>query len=331
MLKTLSQAFGPSGYEDEVRGIMRSHMSKFCDSVYEDNMGNLVCHKKGKGNTILLCAHMDEVGFIISHITEEGYLKFQTVGGIDPNVLVSKRLVIGDNRIKGVIGAKPSHFKDADNSVKISDLYIDIGAKSREDARKYVDKGDYACFDSNYVEFGDGLIKGKALDDRIGCYALMKLAEMNIDADVCFAFTVQEEVGCRGARVVACDINPEIAVVIEGTTCSDVPGTDEFSYSTKMGRGPALSMRDGGSYSDCDLTESLRKIAEDNNIKYQFKTTTAGGNDASAIQVAGAGVKVCAISVPCRYIHSQSNVASKSDIENLILLIEKFLESRCGL
>ena len=332
MLQKLSNAFGPSGYEDEVREIIKSEMQNLCDEMYEDNIGNLICHKKGlliNNKSIMLTAHMDEVGFIISYITTDGYLKFQSVGGIDPNVLISKKIVIGDDRICGVIGTKPIHQnKECNGNIKIYDLYIDIGVESKEEALKYVSAGDYACFDSQYIEFGDGFVKAKALDDRVGCYNLINIAKRNPKADIYYVFAVQEEVGHRGAIVASKNINPAFAIVLEGTTCSDVPGTDEFGFSTHIGEGVALSMRDGGCYSDVELTSEIKKFAFENNIKCQYKQTTLGGNDASAVQISGDGIKVAALSVPCRYIHSQSNVAKMCDIKAMEELIYTFIESK---
>lgn len=332
MLKKLSNAFGPSGCEDEVRDIIKNEMLKYCDEIYVDNIGNLVCYKKGElidNKSIMLTAHMDEVGFIISYVTKDGYLKFQTVGGIDPNVLISKKIVIGDNRICGVVGTKPVHQnKDGNNNLKTSDLYIDIGAKTRDDALKYVDLGDYACFDSDYVEFGDGLVKAKALDDRVGCMSLINVAKRSPKADIYYVFAVQEEVGHRGAIIASKKINPAFAIVLEGTTCSDVPESDEFEFSTHMGCGAALSIRDNGAYSDIELTNEIMNVARLNNLKCQYKQTTMGGNDASAVQLSNNGVKVAAISVPCRYIHSQSNVARLSDIKSMEEILYTFIESK---
>lgn len=332
MLSKLSKAFGPSGCEDEVLSIIKTEMNKYCDEIYEDNIGNLICHKKGikvDDKSIMLTAHVDEVGFIISYVTNEGYFKFQTVGGIDPNVLISKKIVIGDNRVCGVIGTKPVHQNQSGNSnLNISDLYIDIGTKSKEDALKYVNIGDYACFDSDYVEFGDGFVKAKALDDRVGCYTLINIAKKNPNADIYYVFAVQEEVGHRGAIIASKKINPAFAIVLEGTTCSDVPGTDEFGFSTHIGNGAALSMRDGGAYSDVELTQEIMNIAKQNKIKCQYKHTTLGGNDASAVQLSNNGVKVAAISVPCRYIHSQCNVAKLSDIKSMEDILYTFIESK---
>lgn len=331
MLERLSNAFGPSGMEEEVKGIIYSEMSPLCDEIFEDNMGNLICHQKGKlvnNKCIMLSAHMDEVGFIIHFITDDGYLKFQTIGGIDPNVLISKKVIIGDNRVSGVIGTKPIHkSKGNDDKISVSDLYIDIGASSKEDALSYVDLGDYACFDSKFRYFGDGFIKGKALDDRVGCYSMIQIAKQNKTADIYYTFTVQEEIGCRGSKIPVKSIKPAYAIVIEGTTCSDVPGTDEFSFSTHIGNGPALSVRDSGAYTDIELTDRIKEYAEKNNIKCQYKQTTMGGNDASSIQLAGCGCKVVALSVPCRYIHSQSNVAKIEDIDNLIALLYGFIKN----
>lgn len=332
VLKKLTEAFGPSGYEDEVREIIKNEMKDFCDELYEDNIGNLICHKKGimvDDKSIMLTAHTDEVGFIISYVNDNGYLKFQTIGGIDPNVLVSKKIVIGENKICGVIGTKPIHQnKENNDKIKISDLYIDIGAKSKEDALKIINIGDYACFDSHYIEFGDGFVKAKALDDRVGCCAMINVAKRMPEADIYYVFAVQEEVGHRGAIIASKKINPAFAIVLEGTTCSDVPGTDDFGFSTHIGNGAALSMRDGGCYSDVELTHDIMNFTRKNNIKCQYKQTTLGGNDAAAVQLSNNGVKVAALSVPCRYIHSQSNVAKLSDIKSMEDILFNYIESK---
>lgn len=332
MLQKLTNAFGPSGYEDEVRNIIRLEMEKYCDEVYEDIIGNLICHKKGNlinNKSIMLTAHMDEVGFIINYVTDKGYLKFQTVGGIDPDVLISKKVVIGENKVCGVIGTKPVHQnKDGNNNLKISDLYIDIGATSKDTALKCVEIGDYACFDSEYIEFGEGFVKAKALDDRVGCYTMINIAKRCPSADIYYVFAVQEEVGHRGAIIASKKINPEFTIILEGTTCSDVPGTDEFGFSTHIGEGPAISIRDGGCYSDVDLTCEIIDFAKKNKLKCQYKQTTMGANDASAVQLSNNGIKVAAISVPCRYIHSQANVAKLSDIRLMEDILFTFIESK---
>ena len=336
MLETLCNAFGVSGYENEVSKFIYKHAKPLCSKIETDNIGNIICFKKGqKGyrNKIMLSAHMDEVGFIISNITDDGYLMFQNVGGIDPRILQSQKVIIGKNKINGVIGAKPKHLiKDDENSVvKTNELYIDIGAKDAEDAKKYVKLGDYAVFNSIYREFGNNKIKAKALDDRVGCYLMLKLMEFEYPNDIYFSFTVQEEVGCRGAKVAAYTVNPDYCIVLEGTTCSDVPGTDETGFSTHMGKGPAVSILDGGSYSSKEMIKTIYETAQKNNIDIQFKQTTMGGNDASVIVTTNAGIKTGVLSIPCRYIHSPSSVADKNDINNAFNILKTLLSKEEGM
>lgn len=329
-LKELTQISGISGDEKKVREYIYNKIYGYCDEISVDNIGNLICLKRGtckSSKKVMVCAHMDEVGLIVSRITDDGFVKFKCVGGIDTRVLVSKKVRIGN--INGVIGIKAIHLlkKDEREHVpKVENLYIDIGAKDKDEAEKYVSVGDYCVFDSEYVEFGDGFIKAKALDDRVGCACLMSLAEGNFDFDLFLVFTVQEEVGLRGARVAAERINPDVALVIEGTTCSDVYGSDKKDFSTEAGNGAALSIIDRSTYYDQDLTHALYKTAKINNIPVQFKRTATGGNDAGAIHVSAGGIRTAAVSVPARYIHSPSSVIKKSDYEAVKALVYKFLK-----
>ena len=328
MLKKLTEAFGVSGNEGAVRDIITQEMSKYCENRGTDAMGNSVFFKKGtKGyhNKIMLTAHMDEVGFIISAVTEEGDLKFRPVGGIDTRIIQNSYVLVGDGAVPGVIGVKPAHMAKEYTPVTTKDLVIDIGCCSAKEALELVSIGDYVSFDSKYIEFGNGLIKAKALDDRVGCYTLLRLAERDYPNDIYFTFSVQEEVGCRGAAVLANRIKPDFAFVIEGTTCSDVPFCDEYHYSTRLGKGAALSMLDGGSYIDKAMTKLMHDNAAAAGIPVQYKKVTFGGNDAASIQVSGAGVRTAAISVPCRYIHSPVSVASKSDINSCFDILNKTL------
>jgi len=331
MLEKLTKAFGVSGMEDDVREIIENEIKNYCDEITTDSIGNLICFKKGTDDTnkkIMISAHMDEVGFIITEITNVGYLCFKSIGGIDPRVLISKKVIVGANRILGVIGAKPPHLEKekSENAASFKDLYIDIGAKNMEEAKSVIGIGDYACFQSDYVEFGNNLIKSKALDDRIGCNILLELAKNTFPDDIYYTFTVQEEVGCRGAGVAAYGIEPDFAIIVEATTCSDIPGTDAHSFSTKLGNGAALSILDSGSYSNKELTNAMLDTANKHNIKVQFKQTTLGGNDASTIHVSGVGIKTAVISVPCRYIHSPSSVANKDDIKSCFDILYNFLK-----
>ncbi len=331
-LKELTDLPGVSGDEGQVRAFIADKMQNLCDELVTDSIGNLICLKKGTDENpkrLMACAHMDEVGLICSRITDDGFIKFKCVGGIDTRVLVSKKVRIGRRLISGVIGAKAIHLQEKEEREqvpKVTDLYIDIGAKDKAEAEKHVSVGDYCVFDSEFVEFGSGFIKAKALDDRLGCACLMSLAEERFAFDLYLVFTVQEEVGLRGARVAAERIRPDAAIVLEGTTCSDVYGTDEKDYSTISGGGAALSILDRGTYYDKELTNALYATAKQHEIPVQFKQTASGGNDAGAIHTAAGGVKTAAISVPARYIHSPSSVVNKSDYEALKALIHTFLK-----
>lgn len=334
LLKKLTEANGVSGNEDEVRNIIREEIMPLVDKVYIDGIGNLIGYKKGKSEDakkVMLCAHMDEVGFIITSISDNGMLKFKPVGGIDPRILISKRVLIGKDRIPGVLGIKAIHLQEPSeraNAVKVDQMYIDIGAKSKEEAEGLVKLGDYASFDSEMVQFGENKIKAKALDDRVGCLALIEALKAEYDDDVYACFTVQEEVGLRGAGVAAYHVQPDIAMVVEGTTCSDVTGVDEHMYSTIMGAGPAITIMDGSSISDRDLIDKLRDIAEDRSIPYQLKKGTTGGNDAGKIHLSREGVATCVVSVPCRYIHSPSSVMDMDDLKNTVELVKEFVKGR---
>jgi len=328
LVKELCNLCAPSGFEDEVRSFIRERVK--ADEIYTDTIGNLICHKKGSGKKVMVAAHMDEVGFIITDIAEEGFLKFSTLGGIETAVLCGKKVLIGKNRIPGIIGAKAIHLQRRDdvlNSPKIKDLCIDIGAKDKESAKKLVSLGDYAVFDGEYTPFGENLVKSKALDDRVGCAVIMELMKEDYDSDMYFVFTVQEEVGLRGALVAANAIKPEIALVIEGTTCSDVYGSNPHNQVTNLGGGAVMTAMDRAAISDREYFDFIMKTANENNIPLQIKRTAMGGTDAGAIQKSGTGVKTAVIAVPCRYIHSPVSVMCKEDLENVLKLSKAVLKS----
>lgn len=332
LLKELTSLSGVSGNEKKVRDYIldkiKGRISEFC----VDSMGNLIVRKKGNGKsskTVMIAAHMDEVGLICSNITDDGFLKFKPVGGIDPKVLVSKRVVVGDNAVDGVIGYKAVHLQTADEQntpVKMSSLYIDIGAKDKEEASKLLSKGDFITFKSDWRELGGNKVKAKALDDRAGCAILLSLIDEEYDFDVVFAFTVQEETGLRGATIAAHREKPDVALVLEATTCSDMPTADEKDYSTKLGAGAVLSVMDASTMYDKGLVALLEKTAREKNIPYQFKRTNAGGNDSGAIHIAGEGVRTAVISIPARYIHSPSSVISIDDFMAAKSLAKNFLK-----
>ncbi|MBO4940918.1 MAG: M42 family metallopeptidase [Clostridia bacterium] len=332
MLRKLTNAFGVSGCETEVRDIIIEEI-KDCGADFRiDNMGNLVAFKKAKkenAKTVLLSAHMDEVGFIVTDITEDGYIKFETVGGIDARILISKRVKV--NGRCGVIGLKPVHLASKEERKKMpkaNELFVDIGAKDRTDAESVASKGDYFGFDSEYIEFGE-MIKAKALDDRLGCAIMIEILKKEWDVNLVCTFNVQEEVGLRGAKIAAKGARPDFALVIEGTTCNDLPTVPKNLRVTKSGDGAAISVLDSASKADRDICDMLIKAAEKRNISWQYKASTAGGNDAGAISLLEGGIKTASISVPCRYIHSPVSVMHKSDFESCKELVEGFLED-CG-
>lgn len=329
MLKKLTEICGVSGCESPVRQFIENEIKDFCTQLHTDTMGNLIAFKKsvtGNEKTILLSAHMDEVGFIVTAITPDGYLKFDTVGGIDERILASTRVRCGD--INGVISYKAVHLTDKDERKKapsIDDFYIDIGAKTLETAEKHIMPGDYFAFDSDYVEFGE-YIKAKALDDRVGCAIMIDVLKKSWNVNLYCTFTVQEEVGLRGATAAVHGINPDYALVIEGTTCNDLPNVGENLRVTKSGNGAAISILDSASRANNEIIALLRTAAEKGNIPHQFKASTAGGNDAGAICIANGGIKVASISVPCRYIHSPVCVMHKTDFESCRNIVDAFLK-----
>jgi endoglucanase len=277
----------------------------------------------------MIAAHMDEVGFIITNIGDDGMLKFRPVGGIDPRILPSKRVRIGSNGVPGILGIKAIHLQEPEerkNAVKIKQMYIDIGAKNKEQAEKVVKRGDYAVFDSEFVQFGQNKVKAKALDDRVGCAILTQLIKEEFPFDFYACFTVQEEVGLRGAEVAAYHVQPDLGIVIEGTTCSDVAGVDDHLHITRMGKGPAISIADRSSYGNKDLVKKFIDTAKNSGLPFQIKEGMYGGNDAGKIHISREGVATAVISVPCRYIHSPSSVMDLEDYHNTFNLVNEFLK-----
>lgn len=332
-VKILCALSGPSSYEEPVQNYLKARAEAAGAVCRVDGMGNLICEKKGvkpAPGRLMLAAHMDEVGLIVKRITDEGYVKFACLGGIDRRVLIGKPVFLGKDRIPGVIGLKAIHLTTAEERKKvpkIEELYIDLGAQNREEAEKLTHIGDFAVFSDYITEYGDGMLKAKAIDDRIGCAVMIELLEKNLPMDVTFAFTVQEEVGTRGAFGAAFLVSPEIALVLEGTTAADSPTTDVHRRVCYPGRGPVVPYMDGGTVYDRRLFELLRELAEEGNIPWQTKEYISGGTDAKAIQRTKTGVRVGAVSAAVRYLHSPSSVASIRDLENMETLAFRFIEA----
>ncbi|HIT52694.1 MAG TPA: M42 family metallopeptidase [Candidatus Fimivicinus intestinavium] len=331
-LKTLCALPGASGREDAVRAFLIERIKSHAE--YEvDALGNLLVHKKGAERAkrrVMLAAHMDEVALIVTYITEEGYLRFAPVGGIDPSVLFGRGVLVGTKQAPGVIGSLPVHLLEKEALKKMPDtdqLYIDIGAASSEEAQEVVHLGDIAYFDSAFVPFGERRIKAKALDDRAGCAILLEMIESDLPYDLEFAFTVQEEVGLRGAGAAAYQLAPDYAIVVETTTAADLAGVQPHKRVCALGRGAVVSFMDKSTLYDRRLYDFAFSLAERKNIRCQTKTLVAGGNDAGAIHKSRGGVKTITVSVPCRYLHSPCCVIEEGDLYDTADLVRALAQS----
>jgi endoglucanase len=330
-LKTLCTLSGPSGFEGSVREYIREQAAPYADQIREDGSGSLLVFKKGRTHlkqTVMLCAHMDEVGVMARAADENGFIRFGFLGGIDARVVLGKQVFFGESRVPGVIGCKPIHLTDEGerkHAAKVKELYIDIGASSREEAERLVPPGTWGVFFDDLQTMPNHFIKAKALDDRIGCAVMLALLREELPVDTWFAFTVQEEVGCRGAFGSAFSIQPQIALALEGTTAADTPLCSGAGRVCECGKGPTISFMDGASIADTRLYAQLCALADANQIPWQTKTRVAGGNDAGSVQRAVGGCRTCVISVPVRYLHSASSLACLWDVVNARQLVEKFL------
>ncbi len=336
LIRQLCGVPGLSGFEDEIRAFIAEKIRPHVQELKVDSLGNLIARKKGRRRTespLMIAAHMDEVGLIVKKVDDKGYIRFAPTGGIDRRTLLGKKVLVGKGRIPGVVGLKAVHLvspKEEKTIPEMARLYIDIGASGKEEAQSLVRTGDPVLFHSDWVEYGDGRIKAKALDDRVGCAAMIRLIQSDLPMDCVFVFTAQEEVGARGAAGAAFSLRPSIALILEGTTAADLPGVKEHRQVTRLGAGPVLGLMDRQTIYDRKLFELLRDLAVERGIPWQTKRTIAGGTDASSIQPSGRGVRMAALSVPVRYIHTPSSTASLKDCEQLYTLAEGFLEALAG-
>ncbi len=334
-LRMLSDAFGVAGFEDEVRDELRRLVEPLVDSVEIDALGNLIC-ARGDGPTVMLDAHMDEVGFMVRWIEKDGFLRLSSLGGWDERLLMGQRLTLrtregGD--VHGVIGASPPHIlsqEERRRPVGLEDLFADIGAASAEEAKEMgVRIGDPATIHYPFRPLQNDCVTGKALDDRAGCLvlveALQALADVELPYRLVANFAVCEEVGLRGARVAAWTVAPKVALALEGTIGADVPGVPEAKQPVRQGRGPAITVADRSIIVKPRLVRFLEEIAEAEGIPYQYKLPLYGGTDAGAIHVERGGVLAGVIAVPCRYIHSPVSTLRLSDLEYTVRLTCAFL------
>lgn len=342
LLSELTALRAPSGWEDAARDALRREAEAILGGregrVYGDTMGNLYALRKGTDGTLphlMLAAHMDEVGFIVRFAGEDGLLRIDCVGGVDPRCAISKRVLVGEQAVPGVIGVKAIHLMSEEERKKAPDIghiFIDIGAKDKDEAERLCPPGSYATFDGDYREFGDGLVKAKALDDRAGCLILLNaLRDSDYAGDITCVFTVQEEVGLRGARIAARRVMPDAAIIVDTTAANDMGMTERHMQVTRCGDGPALTILDRRAIIPQRMREMALRAAERNGIPVQMKRGASGGTDAGEIQLAGAGVPCLSIVIPCRYAHSPASVCSLRDIDaaqRLTLAVMKEFEAR---
>lgn len=334
-LKWLTEFNAPSGHEQALRRALLEELKGYKGVTTSiDRMGNVVAVKAGNGpeprKRVMLSAHMDEVGFIVTSCTEDGFLRVAPVGGIDPRVVISKRVTVGDDKLPGIIGAMAIHLQSAVDRQRVlgySDIYVDIGAKKKDEAEAKAPKGTYICFDTDYVAFGDGYVSAKALDDRVGIFNLLRVLEDDYACDVICVFASQEETGCRGSKGAAFGLDPDVGIVLEGTTCNDLGNVPETMQVCNTGRGVCVSFMDGSSIANRQLFRHTIDVAEKNGLSYHVKRSVSGGNDGGSMQRARGGMPVVVLSVPCRYIHSPSSVVKYSDVESQLALTKALLKT----
>ncbi|MCL5256824.1 MAG: M42 family metallopeptidase [Chloroflexi bacterium] len=333
LLKRLSEMPGVSGREEPVRRFISGELDRLTGKVETDNLGNLISFKRGSGKRrVMLSAHMDEIGFLVSHIDENGFVRIVPVGYFNPRSLFAQRVVAyGEKNLPGVLalGTKPIHMLDpeeANTLPKVSDYFVDLGL-SKEKARELVSIGDPIAMQREFTEFGD-LVTGKALDDRVGVYVMLKSLERleRQEADIFAVASVQEEVGLRGAAVAAFSVEPDIAIAIDITDANDFPGFEEQERCTTLGKGVAIKVMDGDSISNQLLMQKLRAVADQHGIPHQPELLPDGGTDAAAMQSARAGSAAVTLSLPTRHFHTVVETCHKDDIEAAITLLVKFLE-----
>ncbi len=333
MLTALANLRGVSGDEGPVRRFIADKLAGFGGEIRVDTMGNLFA-SKGSDRTwskVMVSAHMDEVGLMIMSIEAGGLLKFKPVGGIDSRILVAKRVKIGAKGLPGVIGSKPIHLQkriEQNKPFEEESLYIDAGFQSKEEAEKSVEIGDLVSFDSSCTGLGNDFYRGKAFDDRVGCLILLDLLLEKNGLSFTAAFTVQEEVGTRGAAVAAYTIKPEIALVVEATAAADTPEINKDFQGPLLGAGPAISIMDRTILVSKKMRDQLITAAEKADVPYQFRRSTGAGTDAGSISLSRGGVLAGVLSVPCRYIHSPYSVLKMSDLKATKDLARAWLEAR---
>ncbi len=330
-LEKLSNACGVTGREEEVRNLMKKFLKPYVDEVKEDKLGNVIGIKQGMKNApkVMLAAHMDEIGLLIKTISKEGFLRFAKMGGIDDRILLAQKVIVCTERgiLHGIIGSKPPHIQKEEERKKVityDDLFIDIGARNLEEAKKMgVKIGNPIGFDIKFVKVGRNIVIGKAFDDRVGCAVMVEAMKRlkKTDCTVYAVGTIQEEVGLRGATTAAFGIYPDIGIALDVTIAGDVPGVKEAEAPIKMRKGPSIEVADAGLITHPKVLSLLIDVAEKNKIPYQLETGLPGATDAARISLTREGVPCGVISVPTRYIHSPASMLCLDDAENTVKLV----------
>lgn len=332
LMKKLSDVQGISGFEEDVAKIIEDELKNCTDNIETDALGNIIAFKKGKKNApkVMLASHMDEIGLMVKYVDDNGFIGFSKVGGINDQMLLNQTVYIqtNDKKVYGVIGSKPPHVTKPEERKKVTahtDMFIDIGAKDKEEALEMISIGDPIIFNHTYAELPNNLITGKALDNRIGCLIMIEVMKrIKTDANVYGVGTVQEEVGLKGAKTSAFKINPDIALALDVTLSGDHPGIKESEAPVVIGKGPAVILSDAsgrGIITPPKVKNWLIDTSKKHDLKIQLEVSEGGTTDATAIHLTREGIPTGVVSVPTRYIHSPVSVASLEDIEATIDLL----------
>lgn len=327
LLRQLCQLDGVAGYEDAVREFIQEQARPYAEELFTDALGNLFVFKKGekpRKRPMMVCAHMDEVGFLVRDITEDGMLRLSPVGGVDPRVLIGRRMRVGAKKTSGVIALKAVHLttpEERKNAPALNSLYVDMGCKSKKEAEALARPGDPVMFDSAYIPFGVDCVKAKALDDRAGCAVMLKLLEQPLEYDTWFVFTVGEEIGSRGAAVAVHRLEPGGILTLEGTTAADMPEIPSHKQSCCQRQGAVVSLLDKGTVYPRAFREQVLKQADAEGVRWQYRRSANGSTDSSRA-IEGPGAIAFGISAPVRYIHCACNVLYFPDLEEVRHLAE---------
>lgn len=326
LLESLTGVYGPSGKEEAIRKIITQNIEDYADEIYEDVMGNLFAIKKSKASNpkrVMLAAHMDQIGLIVTNIDENGFLRFSNIGGVNPFNVMHRR-VIFENGVSGVVSYETELEEMKD--LKLNKMFIDIGAVNREEAKKMVGIGDVAVYHAPMAESGDRFF-GCAMDNRAGCAVLVETIKAVKESphDLIFVFTTQEEVGLRGAKTSAYKVNPHMAIAVDVTATGDTPKSRPMAVN--LGDGPAVKIKDSSVICHPKVKDLMIQRAEENGIPYQLEVLEAGGTDSGAIHLTREGIPSGVISIPSRYIHSAQEMVDRNDLENAVKLLTCILEN----